>query len=455
MSLDVREDFPVTSTRLTSPIDGQERPLVYMDHAASTHAPQPVLDAHQRFLSEAYANVHRGAHHLSVVSTEAYEDVRWKCKAFLGARPDHEVLLAVNTTSALDKAAHLVAHEPGHTLITQIEHHSNDLPHRARGPFSHVAIDQDGQLDVSDLEAQLKRYETKLVAVTAASNVTGIRPTLGTVVDMAHEHDARVLVDGAQALAHLPIDLRNIGDTGGPDFFAAAGHKAYAPMGAAFLVAPEEILDEAPPYRPGGGTVNLVGTDEVLWTEGHERHEGGTPNVPGAVAMGAALDYLRGIGLEKVREHELTLLKHLIEGLSEIPGVNVLGDAPVKDRVGAIGFTVDGVYHGLVAKILDNEFGIATRNGCFCAHPYLVRLLGIGDEVEDLREHLRQGGSTREPGFPGAVRASLGLYNTLDEVDRLVDAVSTIAAEGWQGAYEWSLERGWTPRERRPVSGPA
>ncbi len=453
MSLDVREDFPVTTTRLTSPIDGQERPLVYMDHAASTHAPQPVLDAHQRFLSEAYANVHRGAHHLSAVSTEAYEDVRWKCKAFVGARTDQDVLLAVNTTAALDKAAHLVAHEPGRTLITQMEHHSNDLPHRARGPFSHVAIDNQGQLDLEDLERKLERYETKLVAVTAASNVTGIRPKLGTVVDLAHEHGARVLVDGAQALAHVPLDLRNIGDTGGPDFFAAAGHKAYAPMGAAFLVAPEALLDEAPPYRPGGGTVSLVGTDEVLWTDGHERHEGGTPNVPGAVAMGAALDYLRGIGLTRIREHEVQLLNQLVTGLSGTPGVTVLGEAPVEDRVGAIGFTVDGVHHGLVAKILDNEFGIATRNGCFCAHPYLVRLLGIGDDVEDLRDHLRQGGSTREPGFPGAVRASLGLYNTEEEVKRLIDAVATIAAEGWQGSYVWSPERDWVPEKPRAITG--
>lgn len=443
MTLDVREDFPVTQTVFKSKITGEELPLAYFDHAASTHAPTPVIEAHDRFLREAYANVHRGAHHLSIVSTEAYEDVRWKCKAFVGARPDQEVLFTQNTTGALDMAAHLVSDEPGYTLITMMEHHSNDLPHRARGPFAHVEVDGDGQLDLGDLEAKLDRYKTKLVAVSAASNVTGIRPPLDEVVDLAHRYGARVLVDGAQALAHLPVDLRKIGETGGPDFFAAAGHKAYAPMGSAFLVAPQDLIDEAPPYRPGGGTVSLVGTDEVLWTRGHDRHEGGTPNVPGAVAMGAALDFLRGIGMEKIRDHEVELLDQLVPGLQAIPGVTVLGDAPVEDRVGAIGFTVEGVHHGLVSTILDNEFGIATRNGCFCAHPYLVRLLGIGHEVEELRQHLREGGSTRDPGFPGAVRASLGAYNTTEEVERLIDAVSHIAKEAWQGSYTWTEGRDW------------
>ncbi len=445
MSLRVREQFPVTQTTLKSPIDGASRPLVYMDHAASTHAPQPVLDAHQRFLSEAYANVHRGAHHLSIVSTESYEDVRWKLKAFLGASGDHEVLFTQNTTGALDLAAHLVAHEPGVTLITTMEHHSNDLPHRARGPYAHIEVDEGGQLDLADLEAKLERYKTKLVAVTMASNVTGIRPPLGEVIDMAHAYGARVLVDGAQGLAHLDIDLTTIGETGGPDMFAAAGHKAYAPMGSAFLVAPMDLIDEAPPYRPGGGTVQLVGTEEVLWTTGHDRHEGGTPNVPGVVAMGAAIDFLRGIGMGNVREHELELLEPLLAGLEAIPGVTILGDAPAEERVGAIGFNVEGVHHGLVSRILDNEYGIATRNGCFCAHPYLVRLLGILGNADELREHLRRGGSTREPEFPGAVRASLGVYNTRQEVDHFLTAVRSIAEHGWAGEYTWTEGRDWHP----------
>lgn len=443
MTLDVRAAFPATDTELTSPVDGETRRLVYMDHAASTHAPRQVLDAHQRFLTDAYANVHRGAHHLSAVSTEAYEDVRWKCKAFVGARSDQQVLFTQNTTAALDLAAHLVAGEDGRTLVTKMEHHSNDLPHRARGPYAHVEVLDDGQLDLSDLEAQLHEGDVRLLAVTMASNVTGIRPPIDEVVDLAHEHGARVLVDGAQALAHLEVSLRDIGSSGGPDLFAAPGHKAYAPMGAAFLVAPEELLETAAPYRPGGGTVRLVELDDVIFAHGHERHEGGTPNVPGAVAMGAALDFLRGLGMDRVREHEAVLIGQALEGLSSVPGVEVLGERPAEDRVGALAFTVDGVHQGLVATILDHEFGIATRSGWFCAHPYLVRLLGLEDELGGLRERVLAGESSRVPGFPGAVRASLGVYNTSEDVDALVDAVDRIARQAWSGDYSWSKAEGW------------
>jgi cysteine desulfurase / selenocysteine lyase len=239
--LDVRADFPVTRTRLTSPVTGEAMPLVYFDHGASTHAPESVLHAHERFIREAYSNVHRGAHHLSIVSTEAYEDVRFKCKAFVGARRDQEVVFAENTTHALNLAAHLMEPRPGVTLVSSMEHHSNDLPHRARGPVVHFGVDENGQVDMRDFEKKLANHRVKLVAVTMASNVTGIRPPLDEIVDLAHAFGARVLVDGAQGLAHLPIDLARMGTTGGPDFFAAAAHKAYAPMGGAFLVAPRVV----------------------------------------------------------------------------------------------------------------------------------------------------------------------------------------------------------------------
>jgi selenocysteine lyase/cysteine desulfurase len=443
-SLDVRDDFPVLDTTLTSPVTGDPMPLTYLDHAASTHAPQPVLDEHKRFLSEAYANVHRGAHDLSVVSTETYEDVRWKVQAFVGAPETHEVIFASNTTEALNVAAHLLGDEDGETLVTRLEHHSNDLPHRAHGPVTHVGATPEGDVDLRDLEGKLRTRDVKLVAVTAASNVTGARPDLDRIVDLAHEHDARVLVDGAQALAHFPVDLEAMGSTGGPDLFAAPGHKAYAPMGSSFLVAHRELLDEAPPFRPGGGVVKLVGEDEVVWKTGPERHEGGTPNVAGADALGSALDYLRTLGMEAVEEHEQTLYQDVLEGLEAIPEVTVYGDLPPERRVGVATFNVESVPHSLVSTVLNHEFGVATRNGCFCAHPYLVGLMDIGDELEALRDRLRQGGSTREPDFPGAVRASLGVYNDASDVERLLEGVRVVAQGDWQGDYSFSeREMAW------------
>ncbi|MBW3582631.1 MAG: aminotransferase class V-fold PLP-dependent enzyme [Euryarchaeota archaeon] len=437
MSVDVRDQFPVTKTRLTSAVTGAGMPLTYFDHGASTHAPESVLHAHERFIREAYSNVHRGAHHLSIVSTEAYEDVRWKAKAFVGARKDQEVVFAENTTDALNLAAHLMAERPGVTLVSAMEHHSNDLPHRAKGPVVHFGTDENGQVDMRDFEKKLAEHKVKLVAITAASNVTGIRPPLDDIVDLAHAFGAKVLVDGAQALAHLPTDLSRIGTSGGPDFFAAAGHKAYAPMGGAFLVAPREVLDHAEPYRPGGGTVKFVALDDAMWVDGVERHEGGTPNVPGIVAMGAAIDFLRGIGMEAVRAHELELLKAMFAGMEQIPGVRWLGTAPPEDRVGTVSFVVDGVPHALVSTVLDNEYGIATRNGCFCAHPYLVDLLGI-DDPEMVRERIKAGATTREPDFPGAARASLGIYNDIADVERFLEALHTVAAKGWKGDYSWA-----------------
>jgi cysteine desulfurase / selenocysteine lyase len=457
MGLDVRKDFPITETTLESPVSGAKMGLVYLDHGASTHPPRQVLEAHEAFLRGAYANVHRGAHHLSLVSTERFEDARLKVRLFTGAGRDHDVVFTHNTTGALNLAAHLMAHEPGATLVTQLEHHSNDLPHRQRGPTVRVPALRDGTLDLAAFkEAFTGGPRIKLVALTAASNVTGYMPPVGELIDLAHRHGAKVLVDGAQALAHFPLNLEKWGDTGGPDFFAAAGHKAYAPFGAAFLLAPRDALDGSAPYYPGGGTVKLVGEDEVLWTGGVERHEGGTPNVSGVVALGAALDFLRNAGMKRVREHEVELAKRMLDGMAAIPGVQALGNIPAEQRVGVASFQVKGVPHGLVSTILDHEFGVATRNGCFCAHPYLVHLLGMDEAgTQGLRQRVRDGGSTHAPDFPGAARASLGIYNSAEDVDRFLEGLRAIAGRHWKGAYVhdgegWRLDRPDAPKAIPP-----
>jgi selenocysteine lyase/cysteine desulfurase len=454
--LDVRADFPVTQTCFQSPVTGEKLQLVYLDHAASTHPPTTVLDAHEEFLRGAYANVHRGAHHLSHVSTEKFEDCRWKIRAFTGAHKEAEVVFTHNTTSALNLAAHLMAHVPGKTLVTQLEHHSNDLPHRARGPVVRVPATADGRLDMAAYKRTLTEHKVKLVAITAASNVTGIGPPLAEAIDAAHKVGARVLVDGAQALAHLPLQLARCGSTGGPDLFAAAGHKAYAPFGAAFLVAAKDLVEGAEPFYPGGGTVRLVTDREVLWSRGGEKQEGGTPNVSGVVALGAALDFLRAAGMSHVREHEVALAHQLFEGLADIPGVDVFGaSVRPEDRVGVASFTVEGVPHGLVSTVLDHEFGVATRNGCFCAHPYLTMLLGVSGDAAALQERIRAGESPNSATFPGASRASLGIYNDEADVERFLEGLRVVVARKWQGKYVhdgegWVLDAPGAPRAIPP-----
>lgn len=456
MSLDVRKDFPITDTCLESPVTGAKMSLVYLDHGASTHPPRQVLDAHEAFLRGAYSNVHRGAHHLSLVSTERFEDARLKVRLFTGAGRDHDVIFTHNTTSALNLAAHLLAREEGATLVTQLEHHSNDLPHRQRGPTVRVPARKDGTLDLAAYQQAFKGQRIKLVAITAASNITGYMPPLDEVIDLAHHHGAKVLVDGAQALAHLPLNLAKLGDSGGPDFFAAAGHKAYAPFGAAFLLAPRDAIDDCEPYYPGGGTVRLVGETDVLWSAGVERHEGGTPNVSGVVALGAALDYLRNAGMKRVREHEFALSGRMLAGLKSIKGVQLLGNIAPAERVGVFSFTVKGVPHGLVSTVLDHEFGVATRNGCFCAHPYLGLLLGLDAAAwQDLTDRVAGGESVHGPDFPGAARATIGIYNDEADMDRFLDGMRCIAAKKWQGKYVhdgegWRLDAPGAPRAIPP-----
>jgi selenocysteine lyase/cysteine desulfurase len=228
------------------------------------------------------------------------------------------------------------------------------------------------------------------------------------------------------------------------DFVAAAGHKAYAPFGSAFLFGPTDALDAAPPYIPGGGTVWYVTEDDAFFKRSPDRHEGGTPNIAGAFAMAAALRFLRGIGMEAVRAHELALTERAIRGLRDIPGVTILGDPDPARRIGVVSFTIEGLRHEDAATILNREAAIAVRNGCFCAHPYLYRLLGLED-TSALRERLRAGDDSD---LPGAVRPSFGLFNTEDEVDLLLATVRGIREGRFHGPYDDEPATGGACKER-------
>ncbi len=458
MNMDyVRDAFPIVNRRITMPFSGEERSVIYMDHAASTPPPRPVIDAVSRFVSEDYANVHRGNHVLSRVASDLFEDARRDLTDFVGGSlADQAMMFTTNTTGALNLAAHLMAKEDGIVLTTEMEHHSNDLPYRARGRTAHISVLDDGTLDLADYEAKLQSNKVKLVAVTGASNVSGLMPPVHAMARLAHDHGARILVDAAQRFAHAPLDVKPAGHPEHLDFVAAAGHKAYAPYGAAFLLAPQDVADRAPPYLPGGGTVLYVTSDDAMWNKAPARHEGGTPNIPGVIAFGAAARFLKGIGMHQVREHERVLTAKLLDGLREMPGVKVLGGGDAETRIGLAAFTIDGFDHAQVSTILDAEHAVATRNGCFCAHPYLYRLLGLDDEsAAAMRARIDEAQTTRLDHIPGAARGSLGVFNTESDVDALLDGVRAIATGGVKGSYRYDPDEGWrvdAPARIPPVS---
>lgn len=449
----VRRDFPIVRRKVRT-ADGRKRPLTYLDHGASTHAPRPVIDAVSDFLSNHYANVHRGNHTLSQEASSAFEEASETLARFIGADlATQPVCLTGNTTQALDLAAHLMADVKGATVVTQAEHHSNDLPHRRRGKVLRAPVDGEGRLLLDEVEALLQRHRVKLLAVTGASNVTGVMPPVHKLARLAHDAGARILVDAAQLYAHAPLDVKSPASPEHLDFVAAAGHKAYAPLGSAFLAAPAELVDAAPPHMTGGGTVEWVTETGVKHKDGPERHHGGTPNIVGAVAFAAATDYLARLGMEAVRDHELHIVRHGLRRFQELAdehGVGLLGptrseDAPSK--VGVFAFVVPGLHHGEASQALDRRWGIATRNGCFCAQPLLNQLLGLGAQPAWTRLKDRTGVE-----IPGAVRASVGVYNTDKDFDLLADGVAQLAREAKQAAPSVrSDSRGKGTRAAKPA----
>ena len=304
-----------------------------------------------------------------------------------------------------------MADRSGSVVITEMEHHSNDLPHRRRGDVLRARVHDTGELDMDHMAELLKKNRVKLVAVTAGSNVTGVMPDVHAIARMAHEAGALILVDAAQALGRLPIDVRPDDHPEHLDFVAGAGHKAYAPFGAGFLYGSSKVLSDAPPYLPGGGTASRVTADSVDYLDAPDRHQGGTPNIAGVVGMAKALLFLKSIGLDEVRRHEVVLTKQILDGMAAIGDVTVYGPADAERRLGVVAFNVRGVEDLMTAAVLSEEGAIAVRNGRFCAHAYMDTLL-----------------RTHHPGETppkGAARAGVGLYNDASDVERLLQMVSS------------------------------
>ena len=406
-------------------VDGRARRYVNLDYAASTPALGSVRDAVDAFLPW-YSSVHRGSGLKSQVATEAFEGTRAVVRAFVGGRPGDGVVFVRNTTEAINV---LAAALPAGTrvLATAAEHHANLLPWRRHRLRLLPCTDSPGALcDAAERTLRRARRPIRLLAVTGASNVTGEVWPLAELAAIAHRHGARLFVDAAQLAPHRAIDMAATGI----DLLALSGHKLYAPYGAGALVGDLGALGDRPPLLRGGGAIKLVTARDVIWADGPDRHEAGSPNVLGVVALGAACRALRTLGMDAVADNERALSARLAAGLAGVPGLRALRLWPEgsSDRVGVHAFTLAGVRHPLVAAALSAEHAIGVRHGCFCAHLLIARLLGVGDaEVGRLGRALRAGG---RPELPGAVRASIGLGTTEADVDRLVAALHALARRG-------------------------
>lgn len=419
-------------------VSGERRRYVNLDYAASAPALQRVRDAVGDLL-DWYSSVHRGAGFKSQTATEAYERARLAALAFAGRDPDGDdvAVLCRNTTEAINHIAYRLRLERDDVVVTTVaEHHANLLPWGRVATRRYVECDADGTFTVDDVVRRLDG--ARLLAITGASNVTGWMPPLAEIVAAAHDRGVPVLVDAAQLAPHHPLPRE-------ADFVAWSGHKMYAPFGASAFVGPRATFADGDPFLAGGGAVDLVDLDEVVWTDPPEREEAGSPNVVGAVALHAAIDELTRIGWDAIDAHERRIGHRLRTGLAEIDGVRLLGPAADTSTLALATFTVEGVPHALVAARLSAEYGIGVRHGCFCAHPYLLRLLGLSDdEVRSYRADVLRGDRRA---IPGAVRASAGIDTTDDDVDALLDAVARIAkGEPSPVDYEQDLATGdWHP----------
>ena len=401
--------------------DGRSRPYLSLDSAASTPALPAVAQRVTDFVPW-YSSVHRGAGYKSQMATAAYEEAREAALEFAGRTGTDDIaILCRNTTEAINHLAYRLRLTAEDVVVTTVvEHHANLLPwSRSAAGRRYVECDTDGCFTTDDVVVALDAgARPALLSITAASNVTGWRPPVDEIIAAAHERGVRVLVDGAQLAAHEPLPLT-------ADFLAWSGHKMYAPFGTGVLLGPRDAFSEGDPFLAGGGAVDLVALDEVVWTDPPEREEAGSPNVVGAVALHAAIDELTSIGWDAIGEHERELSTRLRAGLAATPGVRLLGPGLDVATLAIGAFVVDGVPHALAAARLSAEFAIGVRHGCFCAHPYLIRLLGLdADEIERYRGDVLRGDKTA---IPGAVRASCGLSTTEADVDRFLDAVAVIA----------------------------
>ena len=425
--------------QLVPVLDGRKLTYINFDNAASTPALQEVLSKVNDFM-QWYSSVHRGTGFKSQVATQAYEDARHIVSDFVGANErDHVVIFGKNTSEAINKLAHcLPLQSDDVVLLSLLEHHSNDLPWRAKCRVDYITTNAEGQLDENDFDRLLEKYQghVKLVAITGASNVTGHVPDVHSLAIKAHKAGAQILVDGAQLAAHRKIYMGELSDPEHFDYVSISAHKMYAPFGTGALIARRDTFIHGEPEYRGGGTIDFVTLDSVDWADSPDRDEAGTPNVVGAVALAAAIKSLHGIGMEAIARHETELTTYALTKLRDIKGIQIYGDTDPRstaNRLGVIPFNLEGMSHFLLAAILGSEWGIGVRNGCFCAHPYVMHMMKLSEqELKRVRDDIL---ADDRHAMPGMVRVSFGMYNTRAEVDILAEALTQIACNQYQGKY--------------------
>lgn len=390
----IRNDFPILKET------NRGRPMVYLDSAASAQKPKPVVDAMSQFYLRDYANIHRGVYELSERSTKLYEQVRSIVKDFINAADHHEIVFVSGTTGGINLVASSLSQgwQAGdEVIISNMEHHSNIVPwymlkEKIGIQLKVIPVLDDGSLDMATLPS-LFTDKTKLLAITHASNVMGVINPIADITQLAHEHDVPVLVDGAQAVPHMPVDVQALDC----DFYVFSAHKLYGPTGIGVLYTKQKWLAAMPPYQGGGDMIETVAFDKVTFAKPPTKFEAGTPDIAGVIGLGAAIQYLQKIGLQNIYEHEQALLAYAEPALLAISGLRIIGN--VHPKVGVISFVLDNVHPHDIGTILDHE-GIAIRAGHHCAMPLMERFQ-----------------------LPATARASFGIYNDETEVDALVAAL--------------------------------
>ncbi|MFA7412462.1 MAG: cysteine desulfurase [Tissierellaceae bacterium] len=396
----LKKDFPI----LNQNING--KPLIYLDNGATTQKPSQVIEAIKKYNETSHGNPHRGAHQLSIRATEEYDLAKEKVKSFINAKSREEIIFTRNASESLNLIAYSYGmefiEEKDEILLAISEHHSNILPWQKlardkKAILKYMYLDEEGRIPIAEIEEKINS-RTKIVSIAQMSNVLGSIHPVEEIVDRAHKMGAIVVVDGAQSTPHMEVDVQDLN----ADFFVFSGHKMLAPMGIGVLYGKKELLESMPPFLTGGDMIEYVYEQESTFAPLPFKFEAGTQNVEGAVGLGAAIDYLQNVGLDKIEKHEKFLVEYALDKMLGIPYVNIQGPKDLNNRGGIISFTIDDAHPHDISTILDS-YGVAVRAGHHCAQP--------------LMRYLKE---------PATARASFYLYNTKDDIDQFIEGIKNV-----------------------------